>query len=70
MRRGAYYNEHDPFAAAWLRNLISAGHIAPGDVDERDIRDIRPDDLRGYTQCHFFAGIGAVKAIDDYLSVV
>jgi len=24
MRRGAYYNEHDPFAAAWLRNLISA----------------------------------------------
>lgn len=58
MRRGAYYNEHDPFAAAWLRNLISAGHIAPGDVDEGDIRDIRPDDLKGYTQCHFFAGIG------------
>lgn len=58
MRRGAYYNEHDPFAAAWLRNLVSAGHIAPGDVDEGDIRDIRPDDLRGYTQCHFFAGIG------------
>jgi len=58
MRRGAYYNEHDPFAAAWLRNLISAGHIAPGDVDERDIRDIQPDDLRGYVQCHFFAGIG------------
>lgn len=31
----AYYNEHDPFAAAWLRELIKAGHIAPGDVDER-----------------------------------
>jgi DNA (cytosine-5)-methyltransferase 1 len=54
----AYYNEIDPFAAAWLRNLIKAGAIAPGDVDERDIRDIAPDDLRGYTQCHFFAGIG------------
>ena len=54
----AYYNEHDPYAAQWLRNLIAAGHIAPGDVDERDIRDVRPDDLRGYTQCHFFAGIG------------
>jgi DNA (cytosine-5)-methyltransferase 1 len=54
----AYYNEIDPFAAQWLRNLITAGHIAPGDVDERDIRDVRPDDLRGYTQCHFFAGIG------------
>ena len=28
----AYYNEHDAFAAQWLRNLIAAGHIAPGDV--------------------------------------
>ncbi|PCJ95919.1 MAG: DNA cytosine methyltransferase [Hyphomicrobiales bacterium] len=54
----AYYNENDPFAAQWLRNLISAGHIAPGDVDERDIRDVRPTDLVRYTQCHFFAGIG------------
>lgn len=55
---GAYYNEIDPYAAQWLRNLISAGHIAAGDVDERSIEDVRPDDLRGYTQCHFFAGIG------------
>lgn len=55
--RTAWYNEHDPYAAAWLRNLIAAGLIAPGDVDERDIRDVRPDDLRGYRQCHFFAGI-------------
>ena len=54
----AYYNEIDPYAAQWLRNLISAGHIAPGDVDERSIEDVRPDDIRGYTQCHFFAGIG------------
>jgi len=54
----AYYNEIEPYAAQWLRNLIAAGHIAPGDVDERDIRDVRPDDLRGYEQCHFFAGIG------------
>jgi len=54
----AYYNEIDPYAAQWLRNLISAGHIAPGDVDERSIVDVQPDDLRGYTQCHFFAGIG------------
>lgn len=54
----AYYNEIDPYAAQWLRNLISAGHIAPGDVDERSIVDVQPDDLKGYTQCHFFAGIG------------
>lgn len=55
----AYYNEVDPYAAQWLRNLIAAGHIAPGDVDERSIEDVHPDDLRPYTQCHFFAGIGA-----------
>lgn len=54
----AYYNENKPYAAQWLRNLIAAGHIAPGDVDERSIEDVRPDDLKPYTQCHFFAGIG------------
>lgn len=54
----AYYNEIEPYAAQWLRNLIKAGHIAPGDVDERSIEFVRPDDLVGYTQCHFFAGIG------------
>lgn len=58
MTPAAYYNEIDPFAAQWLRNLISRGHIAPGEVDERSIEDVTPDDLRGFTQCHFFAGIG------------
>ena len=53
-----YYNEIDPFAAQWLRNLIAAGHIAPGEVDERSIEDVRPDDLVGFDQHHFFAGIG------------
>ena len=55
----AYYNEIDPYAAQWLRNLIDAGHIAPGIVDERSIEDVHPNDLRGFTQCHFFAGVGA-----------
>ncbi|HBR6928762.1 TPA: DNA cytosine methyltransferase [Klebsiella pneumoniae] len=58
MSAAAYYNEIDPFAAQWLRNLIAAGHIAPGEVDERSIEDVTPDDLRGFTQCHFFAGVG------------
>lgn len=53
-----YYNEHDPKAAAWLRELIRAGEIPPGDVDTRDIQEIRPHELSGYTQQHFFAGIG------------
>jgi DNA (cytosine-5)-methyltransferase 1 len=54
----AYYNEIDPYAAEFLNNLICAGAIAPGDVDTRSIEDVRPDDLAGYTQCHFFAGLG------------
>jgi DNA (cytosine-5)-methyltransferase 1 len=54
----AYYNEHDPFAAAWLRELIADDLIAPGEVDERSIEDVRPSDLAGFVQCHFFAGIG------------
>ncbi|HHO3532582.1 TPA: DNA cytosine methyltransferase [Klebsiella pneumoniae] len=58
MTPAAYYNEIDPFAAQWLRNLIAAGHIAPGEVDERSIEDVTPDDLIGFNQCHFFAGIG------------
>lgn len=53
-----YYNEHDPFAAAWLRNLIAAGELPDGDVDERSIEDVAPADLAGYRHCHFFAGIG------------
>ncbi len=55
---GAYYNENDRHAAAWLRELIKRGLIADGDVDERSIVDVQPEDLDGYTQCHFFAGIG------------
>ena len=53
-----YYNEHDPKAAAWLRELIAQGHLPPGFVDSRDIQLVQPADLVGYTQCHFFAGIG------------
>lgn len=54
----AYYNEIDPFAAQWLRNLIAEGLIPAGDVDTRSIADVAADDLVGYAQCHFFAGIG------------
>jgi DNA (cytosine-5)-methyltransferase 1 len=54
----ALYVDIDPHACEWLRNLISAGVIAPGDVWLRDIRDIAPNELIHYDQCHFFAGIG------------
>lgn len=54
----AYYNENDPYAVAWLKNLIRLGVIPNGDVDDRDIQHVQPADLVGYRQCHFFAGIG------------
>ena len=54
----AYYSEFDPFAAAWLRELIKQGLIADGIVDERSIVEVNPEDLKEFTQCHFFAGIG------------
>jgi DNA (cytosine-5)-methyltransferase 1 len=53
-----YYNEINPYPAQWLRNLIAAGHIPAGDVDERSIVDVRADDLAGYRHVHFFAGLG------------
>ncbi len=55
---GAYYNENDAYPAQWLRNLSAAGHIAKGQVDDRSIKDVTAADLSGYSQCHFFAGIG------------
>jgi hypothetical protein len=54
----AFYNDNEPYAAAWTRNLIAAGEIAAGVVDERSIRDLKPSDVASYRQCHFFSGIG------------
>jgi len=54
----AYYNEIDPFVANWLEWLVKVEMIADGVVDRRSIKDVMPSDLNGFTQCHFFAGIG------------
>lgn len=54
----AFYNEIDPYAVAWLEELIRQKLIAPGVVDTRSILDVNPSDLVGFTQCHFFAGVG------------
>ena len=53
----AYYNEIHPGKAAAIRELVKHGIIAPGEVDERSVEDVRPADLEGFAQCHFFAGI-------------
>lgn len=53
-----YYNDNDARACAWLRQLIADRLIPEGKVDERPIQEVRASDLRGFTQHHFFAGIG------------
>lgn len=53
------YNEIDSFAAEWIRQLSQRDAIAPGLVDNRSVEDLEPAQLIQYTQCHFFAGIGA-----------
>ena len=53
-----YYNEIDDYAATWIENLILDGLLPDGKVDRRSIVDVHPSDLEGFTQCHFFAGIG------------
>jgi DNA (cytosine-5)-methyltransferase 1 len=52
-----YYNEIEPFCCEWIRELIKDRLIPDGDVDERSIVQVAPEDLKGYTQCHFFCGI-------------
>jgi DNA (cytosine-5)-methyltransferase 1 len=53
-----YYNEIDPFCCQWLENLMEDGLIAKGIIDGRSIAEVEAKDLRGFTQCHFFAGLG------------
>lgn len=54
---GIYYNEFNPESAAMIRQFMADGLIPHGDVDTRSITEVSPDDIKHYTQCHFFAGI-------------
>jgi len=54
----AFYNEIDGACVAVLKEQIAHNVIAPGIVESRSIKDINPDDIKHYTQAHFFAGGG------------
>lgn len=54
----AYYNENNALTADWLEALIKAQLLPGGEVDRRSIEDVAPEDLAGFNECHFFAGIG------------
>ncbi len=60
-----YYNESDPRLCLWLAELIKRGLIPDGRIDCRDIRMVAPGDVAGFSQCHFFAGVGGwARALD------
>ncbi len=50
------YNEIEPYCVEWIRNLVAAGELPAGRVDDRSIADLRPGDV-GPT-LHAFAGLG------------
>lgn len=52
-----YYNDNDKGAVKWIKYLIKNKLIPDGEVDDRSIKDVNSNDLRGFIQCHFFAGI-------------
>lgn len=56
-----FYNDNDARACAALREMMAAGLIGEGNVDERDIATIRPRELVGYDRVHLFAGIGGFE---------
>ncbi len=53
-----YYNDNNPESCAWLKELITDQLISEGHIDLRSILDVQPEDVAGYRQAHFFAGIG------------
>jgi len=60
-----YYNEYDPYAAQWLRNLMANSLIPSGVVDSRNVFEVNKFDVSRFSQCHFFAGIGGwARALD------
>jgi len=49
-----YANDNDAKACAWLEQLP----LQLDRIDNRSISEVTADELKEYTQCHFFAGIG------------
>ena len=49
-----YANDNDPKVSYWLSKIP----IKFDTIDTSSITDVESIDLHGYTQCHFFSGIG------------
>lgn len=53
-----YYNDNDQNAVKWLEKLVKRKLIPDGVIDSRSIKEVKPEDVKNFRQCHFFAGIG------------
>ena len=53
----AYYNDIDPFVCVWAERLMIADEVCPGQIDRRPIQEVRPDDVKAFTQVHLFSGV-------------
>lgn len=53
-----WLNDSDPFVVEWGRNMIVTGLLPEGHYNSRSIEEVGADELSGYGQHHFFAGIG------------
>lgn len=54
----AFYNDLEHYVCDWLLNLQREGDLPGGSVNYQPIQQLKGADLKGYDQCHFFAGIG------------
>ena len=51
------YNDIDPKVCAWIKQLIKCGLIPPGDVVCDYLQNLKPNELKKYTQVHICNGI-------------
>ncbi len=54
----SFYNDNERYCVSWLENLITMKLLPEGEVNSTSIEEIDPNATRGFTQCHFFAGLG------------
>lgn len=70
---GVYFNDVDVHSVVWLKELVDnrCFNVCPEEcvIDGRSVLDIEANDVRGYEQCHFFAGIGGWRRAFDLANV-
>lgn len=58
MGKWALYHDFDELKCETMREAIKAGAITDGEVICGDIKQLTAEHVRGFRQCHFFAGGG------------